>query len=289
MAAQAQLEWEARAGRLAAYAAFGSAALLVGAIVIQNVALGAPVRNSVERLGVVGTHSTEMILIAVTQSLALVLLAYVLVYLHRAASYRRPETPTVALVLAIAGPLVLAGAGVVVQVLQLEAASAFLTAGPRTDARAREVQSGGLLSAIAGVGLGASLALGFALVLLCLHSMWAGLLSRFMAILGIIVGALYVLPVFSGPQIIQLFWVVALGLLFLGRWPGGRGPAWETGEAIRWPSTAEQRSEAEGEARAPDRSDKPEGSELESASAAGDGSESSEGKSGARGRRRRQR
>ena len=40
------------------------------------------------------------------------------------------------------------------------------------------------------------------------------------------------------PVIIQAFWLGALGLLFLGNWPGGRGPAWETGEADPWPSAA---------------------------------------------------
>jgi hypothetical protein len=35
--------------------------------------------------------------------------------------------------------------------------------------------------------------------------------------------------------VIQLFWLSALGVLFLDRWPGGRGPAWEEAEAIEWP------------------------------------------------------
>jgi hypothetical protein len=56
-----------------------------------------------------------------------------------------------------------------------------------------------------------------------------------MGVLGAIVGALYVLPLFTGPYPVELFWLVALGVLFLGRWPGGRGPAWDTGEAIPWP------------------------------------------------------
>jgi hypothetical protein len=46
-------------------------------------------------------------------------------------------------------------------------------------------------------------------------------------------------------QILQLFWFAALGMLFLDRWPGGRGPAWQTGEAIPWPGAAEQREEIE--------------------------------------------
>ena len=31
------------------------------------------------------------------------------------------------------------------------------------------------------------------------------------------------------------FWLVALGVLFLGRWPRGVPPAWSTGRAQPWP------------------------------------------------------
>jgi hypothetical protein len=81
--------------------------------------------------------------------------------------------------------------------------------------------------------------------------MRSGLLSRFMGVLGIIVGVLLVLPLVPGGQVfIQAFWVFALGLLFVGRWPGGRGPAWETVEAIPWPSAAQVRDAALLEERA---------------------------------------
>ena len=65
-----------------------------------------------------------------------------------------------------------------------------------------------------------------------------------------------------GQGFVQLFWVMALGFLFLNRWPGGRGPAWETGEPIPWPSAAERRAESaggeEGGAEAIDPPDAPE-------------------------------
>jgi hypothetical protein len=79
--------------------------------------------------------------------------------------------------------------------------------------------------------------------MIALNAMRAGLLSRFMGILGIFVGILLVIPL--GIPILQLFWFGALGLLLLNRWPGGRGPAWQTGEAMPWPGAAEQREEIE--------------------------------------------
>jgi hypothetical protein len=79
-------------------------------------------------------------------------------------------------------------------------------------------------------------------VLVSVNAMRAGLLSRFMGVLGIIAGALLILPVLpGGGNFVQLFWIVALGMLFLDRWPNGRGPAWSVVEAIPWPTAAQVR------------------------------------------------
>ena len=43
-----------------------------------------------------------------------------------------------------------------------------------------------------------------------------------------------------------MFWTVALGVLFLDRWPNGRGPAWSVVEAIPWPTAAQIRGVAAG-------------------------------------------
>ena len=79
--------------------------------------------------------------------------------------------------------------------------------------------------------------------------MRVGLLTRFMGVLGIIVGVLFIVPIGSPLPIVQAFWLVALGALFLGRWPSGMPPAWVTGEAQPWPSQQELR-EARMEAQA---------------------------------------
>ena len=51
--------------------------------------------------------------------------------------------------------------------------------------------------------------------------MRVGLLTRFMGVLGIIVGVLFIIPLGSSLPIVQAFWLCALGALFLGRWPRG--------------------------------------------------------------------
>ena len=84
------------------------------------------------------------------------------------------------------------------------------------------------------------------------NGMRVGLLSRFMGVLGIIVGALLVLPLIPGGQgVVQIFWTAALGALFLGKWPGGRGPAWESGTAEPWPTAADRQRAATGTGEEP--------------------------------------
>jgi hypothetical protein len=78
--------------------------------------------------------------------------------------------------------------------------------------------------------------------------MRVGLLTRFMGVLGIICGALIVLPILSPLPIVQTFWLGAMALLLLGRWPNGVPPAWVTGEAQPWPSQQQAR-EARGSRR----------------------------------------
>jgi hypothetical protein len=58
-----------------------------------------------------------------------------------------------------------------------------------------------------------------------------------------VAGALFVIPLLPA-TFIQLFWIVALGVLFLNRWPNGRGPAWSAVEVIPWPTAAQVREMA---------------------------------------------
>jgi len=127
------------------------------------------------------------------------------------------------------------------------------------------------------LGLGAQLALGFAFVMICLNAMRVGLLSRFMGILGIIVGVLFVVPLAPGPPVVQSFWLTALAALFAGRWPSGIPPAWTTGRAVPWPSQQALREQREGAL------------EPEPAAAAGAPASGQRGASSARRRKRKKR
>lgn len=89
----------------------------------------------------------------------------------------------------------------------------------------------GLGSLLVAVGLGAA----------ALSAMNAGLLTRVIGAIGVFLAVLFVIPrlLGQGADLLRAFWFVAVGLTLLGRWPGGRPPAWDSGEARPWPSRAQ--------------------------------------------------
>jgi hypothetical protein len=267
---QQQLDWEARVGRPVAVGAFASALLLFVWLFYANSIVDDPPEDTVEGLKLITEHQSEVLVATLLQSLATALLAVPLWYLFKAAKFRRPETPRFAKWLALIAPVLLAVMTIVRQFVQMDVAdrvTAALSAAPRfpeaANDFARAELSSGAAPVLEAVVLAATLALAFAFVLVSLNAMRAGLLSRFMGILGIIVGALFVLPLLGQVPFVQLFWVGAIGMLALGKWPqGGRGPAWETGEADPWP-TARERAEEIAAARAAREEEFAEDEELE--------------------------
>ena len=166
------------------------------------------------------------------------LIAVALVYLARAVSARRPQFTTRAPMIVIAGA-VATFVGILVGQISLDISlSDFAGARDHTTAAAHDaLQPGGAVAAgfIAFLG---HVALGLGMVLIALNAMRVGLLTRFMGVLGILAGVFLAFPFFPVP-VVQAFWLVALGVLILGRWPAGVPPAWETGRAEPWPSRQE--------------------------------------------------
>jgi hypothetical protein len=246
----AQLEWERRAGRWAAAAGFLSAVCLVAnTVLVQAVVLQERPTQDRGVLLAIDEYSGAFLASSFVQGLNYLGLGVVLWFLFKVTRYRREELPAWFIWLVYIGPVLFAVASVLSTLDRLDIAEQFASSG-ETQGRAGERRAENLLEdrAPVSVALGAAgtLALAFSLVLVSLNAMRAGVLSRFLGIIGIIVGVLYVIPVFGGPLIVQIFWLGALGAVFLGYWPGGRGEAWETGTAVHWPSAAERRREALG-------------------------------------------
>jgi hypothetical protein len=231
-----QLEWEARAGRIAAYCAWFAAALILGSLIYRIAVLPHGAKNVSGFLPEVHAHKGPFMVSAVISAFAMLAFIGPLLYLYETTHYRRPALPTIARGLAFLGPLLFAICAVWFEVKQAHASDLFVAGANKANKHAESLLRH-QTTAPAGISLASSLATGLATILISLNAMRAGLLSRFMGVLGIILGALFVLPLIASP-VIQLFWLIALGLLFMNLWPGasGRGPAWETGDAIPWPS-----------------------------------------------------
>jgi hypothetical protein len=243
-----QLDWEARWARPAAAAAFAAALLLIPATVLRQIALDGAADDDRKVLTAIDAHAGSFLASSVLQLLSFVAIAGVLYYLGRAVLARRPELPRALIWLSLIGPLLLGLAGLLSDLDRLDIADRFLSSGPQTADRAENLlEDRSVLST--SIGAAGTFALALAFVLFSINAIRVGLLTRFMGVIGAIVGALYIIPLGPGP-VILLFWLLAIGVLFSGRWPGGRGPAWETGEAIEWPSGRIGAPAAEGDAGA---------------------------------------
>jgi hypothetical protein len=196
-------------------------------------------------------QATGVLLSSVVVAIGYLALGWALTYLAVATRARRPEFPRL-LVYLPAVVATLQALSTVLSAIATKLAIGNFLDGPRTVDAALDVTAGGLSIFAQLLGLPGALGLALAIVFICINGMRVGLLTRFMGVLGIITGALQILP-FAGPlPVVQCFWLLMLSVLFIGRWPNGQPPAWNTGNAEPWPSSAEireQRQRAAAERR----------------------------------------
>src|SRR5215210_3771023 len=180
-AASDQLAWERSRSPLAAGAAVLAALLFVGGNIYLSVAVGQQPRGIGPQLAVLERESTDYLLAALLLAGAYLLLGVTLAFLYQAVKHRRPQLPTAAFALTVFGAIVAPVAAVVTQVAAQDIAAEFLASGPRTMARANDLRrESTALQVVGGLGFAANLALGMAMVFICLNALRSGLLSRFM-------------------------------------------------------------------------------------------------------------
>jgi hypothetical protein len=230
-----QLAQERRFGRLAAVAAVASGiALYAGGIWSQSIYSDAPDNNKPAELRYLDRHSGEILASAVVQALGMLLLTVVALHLYRATRARRPNEPVVVAVMGLYGPVALALVTVARAVALGVIAGDFADRSTQTLDAADDAFNDPALLIPQYVGISAVLALAFWLVKGSLDAMRVGLLNRFMGVVGIALGPAFVLGFGS---LILPVWLIALGAMFAGFWPRGLPPAWESGEALPWPSS----------------------------------------------------
>jgi hypothetical protein len=186
-----------------------------------------------DKLGVF-TVSTILTVLGIAGALA------ALTYLFRAARARNPEIGrAVGWSIAAALALYPLGRGLREIATSIEY-SQFADAADRTPGAVRDIPGEGILPAAALLEILGAFAFALSFVLVSLNAMRVGLLTRFMGILGVIVGALAVFQL-DAPQVVRGLWLAFLGALIAGRYPGGTPAAWLTGRAEPWPSQQELR------------------------------------------------
>ena len=188
-------------------------------------------------------HATAIIAVSFLLALAALAMGITLSHLYRSTKARRPELPTAAVALAIAGSITVAVAELALAIsVVIEAHKLAGAAHPTAEAARDALLPPTALAAGILRQLGVFM-LGGGFILIALNAMRVGLLTRFMGVLGIIVGGLFIIPLGASLPIVQAFWLAALGALFLGYWPPGLPPAWVTGAPQPWPTQQEVREQ----------------------------------------------
>ncbi len=195
-------------------------------------------------------HTFGLIAGNVLQAVAVLFLVVILLFLLGAIRFRRPETSP------LARPLVLGGGAVMVLVSIVHPAAQALNAHSfttghdfTTDAVNRALTQTAVLEVSEYLGLLGGLVLAAGIIIVVLGASRTGIFPRWMMYLGIFSALLAFTPfglaLGSAQQLIPAFWMVGMGILMGGRWPGGDPPAWAAGEARPWPSQVEVRAERE--------------------------------------------
>jgi hypothetical protein len=186
-------------------------------------------------------NSGSQLLGAVFQALGLLLVIPPLYYLFQAASARSEAVRPALVGITVAGPLFMAVGAILQWVALDQAASDFATPGGGLGIAVGEyaedlIRDQATFDAAQGFTFAGTLGLVVAIVYTSLHAMRTGLLTRFWGALGMALGVSVLFLGFFG----ILVYVLALGLLIGGWWPGGRPPAWDAGRAIPWPRAGEE-------------------------------------------------
>jgi hypothetical protein len=252
---QQQLDWEARQRpRAAIAAALAGLLILPGRAGEQALVAGQPsssFADSLSRAAQPGPmaelpslqvpaaqyfadRTFEVLASSIAAGLGFIALAYAAMFLAAATRARRAKLSRWAMYLPAIGGVLVGAASIGQGLGRIVDVNAFLDSS-RTVGAAEDIGFSGLSLISAVLFYPASLALAIGLIIVSLNAMRAGLLTRFMGTLGIIVGVLQVIEI--GPiPLVQTFWLVSLAVLFAGRRPAGDPPAWRTGREEPWPA-----------------------------------------------------
>jgi hypothetical protein len=234
------LAWEARWAMPAALATLAAVGFVIAAILVVNQGTGSG-DGDAALLRDVQQHRSDRLLSSILQAIGVGLLAAPLYFLFRAAQWRNPNMSGQMVGIVVIAPLFLAALAIFSSLTTLHAASDFVAmgisgTGDRANDAAQDALNDAPLRPFAlGFGIAGPLGFVIAMFYTAMQAMRAGLLTRFWGSLGMALGAVsFIFFQFA------LLWFVYLGILLIGRVPGGKPPAWAAAEAIPWPTPGEK-------------------------------------------------
>ncbi len=255
-----QVAIESRRRQKLAVPAFGGGFLyLLSAIIITETLNGAPTVGLLQGIapalsGVanpavgprtaevkfVSHHAFTLIAGGTLAAIAFVMLTLILLLLLDATRFRRPETWRYARPLVLGGGIAVALVSIGRQVASAIAAHSFAVGHDFSIHAAERALSTGTANVLADyLGLIATLALTVGMIATMLNALRVGLIVRWMSIVGMFAAVLILIPIGGSElEVVQAFWMVMMGILYVGKWPNGEPPAWAAGEARPWPSQA---------------------------------------------------
>ncbi len=185
-------------------------------------------------------HSFPLITGSLLAAIAVAALTLILLLLLQATRFRRPQTWPAARPLVLFGGIAVAVVSIAHQIVSAIESHNFAHGHDFTAHAVDQALTKGTANLIIDyISLLAGLSLAVGMIVVAINAMRVGLITRWMGVLGIFTGLLIFLPI-GGPelQIVPAFWMVMVGILFMGKWPNAEPPAWLAGEARPWPSRA---------------------------------------------------
>src|SRR5581483_10215966 len=216
--------------------AFAAALLIVGSQLIQ---LSGPHTDVDElTLDLITAHKRFPIDLigSVVDAVGLISLMTMLIWLHAISRARNVAIRNWIRSLVMAGAVLSAAGAVAYAIVVAIKAHQFVSSGDQSYVQANALTSGGLFSILPLIAQLGSLLLAAGFIWTSLNGLRVGLLTRPLAYAGVLAGALVLFPIGVFVPFVQGFWLVAMSMLFAGRWPNGTPPAWGEGVAVPWPS-----------------------------------------------------
>ncbi|MHB8241622.1 MAG: hypothetical protein ACYDHN_06485 [Solirubrobacteraceae bacterium] len=255
-----QVEHETeRRGRLAVPAFAGGVLYLLSAIIIEGTLKGAPTVGLLQGIApalkgeaepavsprapevkFISHHAFPLLTGSVLAAISIGALTLILLLLLQATRFRRPEMWAPAYSLVLYGGIAVALISFAHQVVSALATHSFAVGHDFSAHAVDQALTKGTANQVAAyLGLLSGLALAAGMIATMINALRVGLFPRWMSILGMFTALLIVLPIGGAElQVVPAFWMVMMGILFIGRWPNEQPPAWAAGEARPWPSRA---------------------------------------------------